>query len=259
MKKIDTFPISITKKEYWQGAIAELYNTRKLCTAALLIALSIVLQKISLIIVPGLKVQITFIVASLSGVLLGPVLNALRGAVADLLGYVIAPEGAFYIGYTVQSAFAAFLYSLFFYRKKITFPRVILGKGAISLFSNAIFGSTLKVIYYTEVRTFVAFLLAFTASLAKQILLFPAEVVIILLVFNSLLPALQVMKLAYYPEKVIFNKKTIISLVIISVWVLIGILFFAFAPEELKTSINDAVKSATASIKAFLNGIFGIE
>ena len=104
-------------------------------------ALSILLQYISIPLTSGLALQITFTVSAVSGAVLGPFLSLIRGAVSDIVGFALSGTGAFYPGYTLSAALSACVYSLFFWRKKINFPRVLAAKAIVSLLINAALGS----------------------------------------------------------------------------------------------------------------------
>ena len=167
---------------WWRAAVRELYDVRKLCVAAMMAALSVLLQFISIPLTTGLRLQVTFTVSAVSGVLLGPLLSLMRGAVSDVVGFLVTGEGNFFFGYTLSAMLSAAIYSCFFWRQKIGFGRVLGAKALVSLGTNAALGSLWNVIVFGS-KSYAAY---FGLSLAKQIVMYPIEVLVILLLFGAL-------------------------------------------------------------------------
>ena len=178
---------SCLERGYFREAARDFTDLRKLTLAGILLALSVALQLFTIPLAPGLKIQITFLASAISGVVLGPYLGFLRGAAADLIGFFVANSGgAFYFGYTLSAALGAMVYSLAFYRKRITYTRIFGAKLCINLFVNAMLGSVWSTQLYGS-KSYGAY---FAASLAKNMVLLPFEVIVLCLLFNVLLPAL---------------------------------------------------------------------
>lgn len=179
---------SCFERGYFAAAAADFRSTRKLAFAGITMALSVSLQLFYIPLAPGLRIQITFLVSALSGAILGPWLSLVRGAASDVIGFFVANTGggAFFFGYTLSAALGAMIYSLFFYRKRITYKRIFFSKLIINLFCNAALGSLWNSILYGSRSYGAYFALAFT----KNILLLPLEVVVICLIFNLMLPTL---------------------------------------------------------------------
>lgn len=86
----------------------KLINTRSLVGASLLTAISIVLTRaFSLILplagLPALRIGFGEIPIIISGIIYGPLWGGLTGAIADLIGVMINPQGAFFPGFTLSS------------------------------------------------------------------------------------------------------------------------------------------------------------
>lgn len=89
-------------------------NTRKVAFAGMFIALNIILTRYFsyMVYIGGLQaVRLSFgeIPLMLSGMILGPVYGGLTGALADLLGYPLNPQGAYFPGFTLTAAISGFL------------------------------------------------------------------------------------------------------------------------------------------------------
>ncbi len=79
-------------------------KTKYLVMAAFLSAISIILTRFFYIMpTPQLRFSIGYMPIMLSGLLFGPIIGALTGIVADLVGVLINPQGTFHLGFTISS------------------------------------------------------------------------------------------------------------------------------------------------------------
>ena len=177
---------------FWASAARDFTDLRKLVLAGILLALSVALQLFTIPLAPGLKIQITFLASAVSGVVLGPWLAFLRGAASDIIGFFVANTGgAFYFGYTLSAALGAMVYSLMFYRQRMSYSRVFGAKLIINLFVNAMLGSVWSMQLYGS-KTYGGY---FAISLAKNLVLLPFEIVVLCLLMNVLMPSLAKLRL----------------------------------------------------------------
>lgn len=83
-------------------------DTRIMVKAALLTALSIVMTRflyffVPLAGMPTLRISFGEIPIMMSGLMFGPLVGGITGLVADLVGVLINPQGAFHPGFTLSS------------------------------------------------------------------------------------------------------------------------------------------------------------
>lgn len=103
-----------------------------MATAALLVAMEIVLSRFLSINTPLVKIGFGFLPVALAGFLFGPIWGAAVGAMADFLGAMLFPIGPYFLGFTVTAAVAGFIYGLFLHKKtELMLPRVIIAAGII--------------------------------------------------------------------------------------------------------------------------------
>lgn len=95
-------------------------TVRKLCTMAMLIALTVVLSLLSgyLRIGTAIKLSVSFVSVYIAAALLGPLAGGTVGALADVISYFINPVGAFLWPLTILEFFYGVLYGLCFSPKK---------------------------------------------------------------------------------------------------------------------------------------------
>jgi len=87
---------------------SKLIDTRTLVGASLLTGISIILTRAFSVILPlaglpTLRIGFGEVPLVIIGMLFGPLAGGLSGAVADLLGVMINPQGAFFPGFTISS------------------------------------------------------------------------------------------------------------------------------------------------------------
>lgn len=80
------------------------FETKILVRAGLLVALSIILTRFfSIMPTPQLRIGFGQIPILLSGFLYGPVVGACVGAIADIVGVSLMPQGTIHLGFTLSS------------------------------------------------------------------------------------------------------------------------------------------------------------
>lgn len=104
----------------------------KICTVAALTAIGFLLDRVLTINTPAVKINLAFLPAAFSAVLLGPVCGALVYGLTDLIGALVLPFGPYHPGFTVCAAIMGAAYGFFLYKKRGTSAK-------IRLFPNIIF------------------------------------------------------------------------------------------------------------------------
>lgn len=98
-------PVSIWKRELS-------INTQQLVTMALLVALDIVLSRFGSINLWNTRIGFGFVPIVVAGMLLGPFKAAVTAAVADVIGALLVPTGAFFPPLTVTAVLRGILYGI---------------------------------------------------------------------------------------------------------------------------------------------------
>lgn len=110
------------------------FNTRTLSLAALLTALEIVLSRFLSISAWNTKIGFAFVPVVLAALLLGPLWAGIVAALADFLGAMLFPVGAFFPGFTLTAFLMGLCYGLFLHRKQ-SLPRIL---GAVAVHQLAL-------------------------------------------------------------------------------------------------------------------------
>ena len=108
---------------------------------ALLIALEIILSRFLSLSAWNIKIGFSFVPVVIAAILLGPVYAGIVGALADFVGAVLFPIGAYFPGFTLTAFLTGMVYGLFLYKRQ-SLPR-ILGAVAVNQFILSLLLNTL--------------------------------------------------------------------------------------------------------------------
>lgn len=101
---------SVLGKDFWKKEFS--VNTQQLVTMAVLVALDIVLSRFGSINLWNTRIGFGFVPIVVAGMLLGPFKAALTAGVADVIGALLVPTGAFFPGLTVTAVLRGILYGI---------------------------------------------------------------------------------------------------------------------------------------------------
>lgn len=233
--------------EYWKAAALEVKNVRTLAVCAVLIAMRVALKSVRIPLGENLSIYIGFLVNSVSGAICGPVLSLIGGAVCDILGYLIAPQGAFLPVFTLIEMFCAFLFSICLYRTKITVWRIFLSKFLVNIIGNVTLTSlAMMAVYDKGVYTYLL------PRIAKNLLFLPIEVILMIILFNAVTPFLAKTGLITRPQERIKVRYSTMAIVLALL-----VLFSVFA-YIYRANFKILFEDLYEAYKTFFKGVFGI-
>lgn len=158
-------------------------NLRVLCATALLSALYTALYAVKIPLGEQLRITFTFIPVALAGWLFGIVPSIIVGALGDLLGCWLFPQGAYFFGYTLTSMLSGLIFGLFLYKKdakNILLP-VIISRALISFLLNIGLNSYWATFFVTK-SVFVIM----SGKLIKNLVMLPIEILLLTAVIKGL-------------------------------------------------------------------------
>lgn len=173
-------------RDYWRDACAELKSTRMLVLTALLIAVRVALKSLSIPVGESLYITVGFFVNAVGSMIYGPVLGFLSGVVCDLLGCLLFPKGAFFFPFTLIEGLGSLAYALFFYRAKLSPVRIFAAKLTVNVTLNIIL--TPLALSWMYGKSIMVYLIP---RIAKNLLIFPLEAVLLMLFMSVMLPVLR--------------------------------------------------------------------
>lgn len=184
-------------RTYWREAAGELKDLRKVMFAALMIAVCIVLARLpALRLFEGPRITWGFLARALCALVCGPVLGLVFGFAEDLLSFFLSGGDApFFPGYTLTTMLGVFTYALFFYRSELTIRRIFFAK-LLTNIQNVTLGALWMAILSKK-----AFYVTATASAAKNTIMLPVQTLLLVMLFNALMPVLMRSGLAVWQTK----------------------------------------------------------
>ena len=100
----------------FQESFKEFKDLRAVLVTGLLVSLSMVIESFSLNL-GFAKINFAFLAIAAIGMLYGPSVSLCAGAVCDILGFLVKPDGAFFPLYTLIGAAQGLIYGIIAYRK----------------------------------------------------------------------------------------------------------------------------------------------
>ena len=186
----------MTKKKF--------FNTRDLVIASIFIALSVVFARMfGIRVSEGLRLSFGQTPIILAGIILGPIWGLLVGALADLVGFMAAPLGAYIPGLTLTSALIGFIPGLIYkyvFKKNVTLA-IIVSVMIDMLLVNGLLATFFLSLVYSK-RTFEVW---FAARIYVELIMIVVQSVICSLLVVALKPVIFKNKL----NKPINNNKTV--------------------------------------------------
>ncbi len=175
-------------RAYWKESLKSFHSVRGMVFAALMIAACVVLSHFSIKVTDVLTISFSFLARALCALVYGPIGALLFGAAEDILNFFLSSKGyAFFPGYTLTTMLGCFTYALFFYRTRITVLKIFLAK-LLTNIQNVILGAL-----WSSMMMGKGYLYYFWKSAIKNAVALPVFTLMLVIVFQALLPVIQKM------------------------------------------------------------------
>ncbi len=180
----------------FRQSVEELKDLRAVTVTGLLIALSMVIESFT-INLGFAKINFAFLAIAAIGMLYGPSVSLLAGAVCDVLGYMVAPDGAFFPLYTLIGAGQGLIYGVIAYRRLCQksgrqfdiemMVRLVAARVADVVIINLLCNTAANFHYgFLRDKTLGA---AIAARVAKNLIELPIDILLITVVLTAVLKA----------------------------------------------------------------------
>ncbi len=147
----------------------------------LMAALAIVLGLVASIdIGPYIRIGFSGIPNRIVEYMFGPVVGVIFGGALDVLKFIAKPTGPFFFGFTFDAMLSGFIYGSFYYKKKVSIVRILIAEFLVKLIVNCGFNTLWISILYGK-----GFLVLLPARLLKNLIMWPIDSIILLLVFTA--------------------------------------------------------------------------
>lgn len=189
----------IFTKAYWKRAAKQFSDPKMITIAALIVALRVVVKLFKINIATGLGFSLDGYVNSLGAMIYGPFVGLVGGAISDILGLIITGQmGSFFPPFTLVEMASSFIFALFFWNRKITVLRALSAKFSVNLVCNIIMTSVFmkwSILIQSGRDAADAYKIINGVRIAKNLIMFPLEAMIIISVLSFALPILNRLKL----------------------------------------------------------------
>ena len=235
----------IFSRGYWREATRQLKDVRMITIAALIVALRIAVKFLKIEIAPGLNISLDGYVNSLGSLIYGPVMGLVVGAISDTLGCLVTGRmGEYFPPFMLVEMSSSFIFALFFWRRKINVRTTLGAKFTVNLVSNiiltSIFNKWMYFLYYGLEKA-QAYNIINGARIVKNLVLFPLEATIIVMVLTVALPVLARLKLVdrnvCYLEKP-STKRLVLELVFFTALSILLIVFYVYFLQDFVKGLN---------------------
>jgi len=169
-------------------------RSKRIAIAGMFIALSIIFTRFlsqTFLIggIPALRLSFGDLPLILSGIVLGPSYGAFTGAVADLLGYPLNPQGAYFPGFTLSATLSGLLPGLIvkLFNRRCTWLTVTLAV-CITIAITSLFLNTL----WLSIMGGKAFLVLLPPRIIASLIIMPIYIVIIKLFLKHVIHTLKI-------------------------------------------------------------------
>jgi len=163
-------------------------RNKKIILTAVLLAMLIILSRFLSIKTPILKISFAFVPTMLCAVWLGFKWTVLLNVLGDIIGATLFPTGPYFVGYTISTAIAGFIYGIFLYRKeensysdKQFFIRLILSTVLVAIIVNMGLNTL-----WTSITSGKAFMVLFATRIVKQLIMIPIHIIVIVFIEKAL-------------------------------------------------------------------------
>ena len=116
----------------------KLSSPKTLTGAAMLVALYTILSFFTFKLSTTLEIDFAYLALAVCGMMFGPVIGGIAGAVGDTLGFIVSPNGAFFPGFTLSAFIMGFIYGIVLYKKPLTLKRIMLASFIVMFVCNLI-------------------------------------------------------------------------------------------------------------------------
>lgn len=156
-------------------------KTKVIVLMGLLIALDVIASTYLTIKTPIVRIGFSFVPVSLTGILLGPIFGGVGAGLADLIQYVLMPQGAFIPGLTLSSALMGATYGLVYYSHKPTILRTLVAVSFCRVFYSILLNSFFLYLAMPG-NTFFAIM---TTRIPQNLILIPIQTIVIYAVWQT--------------------------------------------------------------------------
>jgi ECF transporter S component (folate family) len=210
--------------------------------AALIVALRVALKTLVRIpLGPNLDITPAFLANALGAMVYGPVVGVAGAIVSDPLGYLLHPDGPYFLPFMLVDMSSSFIFGLLFWRRRLTVGRTMTAKFTINMVSNIILTSVIMKWYYLVyygVEKAEAYNIINLTRIVKNLVMFPIEAIFIAVVIGALTPALHRLRLLKKQEEMKLEFRHYVLLTVLTLLAVGLVAFYVYFLKDFVKAHN---------------------
>lgn len=149
-------------------------NLKTLVFVAMLVAVEVVLSRFLSIATPIVKIGFGFVPIAICGMMYGPIWAGVAGAMADIIGAILFPIGAYFPGFTLSAALTGVVFGLFLYNRKGNWLQLA---GAVSI--NCVGISLILSTFWLTIITGTTFMALLPTRVVQNLIMIPIQFIVL--------------------------------------------------------------------------------
>ena len=171
---------AISIRRYGAEFSGTIKSPKTLALCAMLVAVNVILGYYTIQLSAYVRIGFGFVTVPVVSMLFGPLVGCCMGIVQDIVSFIIKPTGGLLINLTMTAGMTGIIYAAAFYKKRITFVRVLLAQLFIIVVINICLNSI--ALAPTVASGMVGIL---PSRIIKNILLLPVQTVLIYAILKT--------------------------------------------------------------------------
>lgn len=143
-----------TSNNIWTSSLAEFKNIKVIATCGILMALGVALKYVASIDIGNyIRIGFSNIPNIVASYLFGPAIGCFFWGALDIIKYLIAPNGAFFPGFTISAAINGIIFGCILYKKPLSIYRVLVAQVISKVFVNICLNTLwLNILYQQAIK-----------------------------------------------------------------------------------------------------------
>ncbi|RGS74354.1 folate family ECF transporter S component [Mitsuokella sp. AF21-1AC] len=158
------------------------FSVKPLVYAGVSVALAVLLSYVFAVQTVFVRITFGFLPIAIYGAMYGPMKAGLVAAAADFIGTALLGTSIFFPGFLVSGFLTGYIYGWFFYRRRVTLLRACIPFFLVMVFIHLGLNTLWLTIFYHKAASAI-----FLSRLIKNLLCYPMEVGLFLMVYRPLL------------------------------------------------------------------------
>lgn len=156
-------------------------NVKNIVYLSMLIAMEVILSRFLSIQTPVVKFGFGFLPVAAASIMFGPVSGSIVAAMADIIGSILFPVGAYFPGFTLSAFLGGTVYGVIMHNKKPSFLRTMAAVAIITIMVDLVLNT-----YWLTLITGKAASAFIIPRIIKSGIMFPVQNALIYSLWNVL-------------------------------------------------------------------------